>query len=332
MKEKRKSKAGRNPKLDPAVYRYTVRFNEEEHNRFLAMFGKSGVYARSVFLKAHFFGQPFKVLKVDKTLVDYYTKLSDFHAQFRAVGTNYNQVVKELRLHFSEKKAMALLYKLEAGEKDKGKQVAANLLAMKDLQILKWQRLSYMSIVAMIICIFGIIFIATRSTFIPYVIHVDPETGYVKSLGALEQGKTKVTSTEVNYFLSQFVTNMRSIPKDEYVLKENVDKGIKYLTSQSAQKYKNLYLDEFTKKIGSEYSRIRILNVNPIANTKNTYQVRWEETTINKSNSMQPIKTVYTGNFSIEQKTVSNKEDLVLNPLGLYITDFEFSQEGVGGK
>ena len=113
MKEKRKSKAGRNPKLDPAVYRYTVRFNEEEHNRFLAMFGKSGVYARSVFLKAHFFGQPFKVLKVDKTLVDYYTKLSDFHAQTRAVGTNYNQVVKELRLHFSEKKAMALLYKLE---------------------------------------------------------------------------------------------------------------------------------------------------------------------------------------------------------------------------
>ena len=113
MKEKRKSNAGRNPTLDPAVYRYTVRFNEEEHNRFLAMFGKSGVYARSVFLKAHFFGQPFKVLKVDKTLVDYYTKLSDFHAQFRAVGTNYNQVVKELRLHFSEKKAMALLYKLE---------------------------------------------------------------------------------------------------------------------------------------------------------------------------------------------------------------------------
>ena len=77
------------------------------------MFEKSGVYAKSVFLKAHFFGQTFKVLKVDKTLVDYYTKLSDFHAQFRAVGTNYNQVVKELRLHFSEKKAMALLYKLE---------------------------------------------------------------------------------------------------------------------------------------------------------------------------------------------------------------------------
>ena len=112
MSEKKRNKGGRNPKLDPAVFRYTVRFSEEEHNRFLSMFEKSGVYAKSVFLKAHFFGQPFKVLKVDKTLVDYYTKLSDFHAQFRAIGTNYNQVVKELRLHFSEKKAMALLYRL----------------------------------------------------------------------------------------------------------------------------------------------------------------------------------------------------------------------------
>ena len=56
----------------------------------------------------------FKVLKVDKAMVDYTTKLSDFHAQFRAIGTNYNQIVKELRCHFSEKKAMALLYKLES--------------------------------------------------------------------------------------------------------------------------------------------------------------------------------------------------------------------------
>lgn len=90
-----------------------VRFDSCEWNRFLTMYEKSGVYARAVFLKEHFFGRTFKVLTVDKTLVDYYTKLSDFHAQFRAIGTNYNQVVKELRCHFSEKKAMALLFKLE---------------------------------------------------------------------------------------------------------------------------------------------------------------------------------------------------------------------------
>ena len=81
-----------------------VRFDDVEWNRFLTMYEESNVYAKAVFLKAHFFGQKFKVLKVDKTLVDYYTKLSDFHAQFRAIGTNYNQVVKELRIHFSRRR------------------------------------------------------------------------------------------------------------------------------------------------------------------------------------------------------------------------------------
>lgn len=55
----------------------------------------------------------FCIAKVDKTLVDYYTRLSSLHAQYRAVGVNYNQTVKELKSRFSEKKAMALLYKLE---------------------------------------------------------------------------------------------------------------------------------------------------------------------------------------------------------------------------
>lgn len=113
MNERKKNRRGRNPKNDPAVCRYTVRFTAEEHARFLTMFEQSGVYAKAIFIKARVFDEVFKVLKVDKTLVDYYTKLSALHAQFRAVGVNYNQTVKELKSHFSEKKAMALLYKLE---------------------------------------------------------------------------------------------------------------------------------------------------------------------------------------------------------------------------
>lgn len=113
MMQKEKRRTGRCPKLDTKTHCVMVRFNDGEWNRFLAMHEKSGVYAKAVFLKEQFFGRTFRVVTVDKGLVNYYTKLSDFHAQFRAIGTNYNQVVKELRCHFSEKKAMALLYKLE---------------------------------------------------------------------------------------------------------------------------------------------------------------------------------------------------------------------------
>ena len=106
-------KWGKHPKETRKTHCVMVRFDDEEWLKFLSMYDQSGIYARAVFIKSRVFSQPFRVIKTDKTLLDYYTKLSSFHAQYRAVGNNYNQVVKELRVHFSEKKAMALLYKLE---------------------------------------------------------------------------------------------------------------------------------------------------------------------------------------------------------------------------
>ncbi len=45
--------------------------------------------------------------------IEYHEKLTRFFSQFRAIGTNYNQVVKLLYRNFSEKKASAYLFKLE---------------------------------------------------------------------------------------------------------------------------------------------------------------------------------------------------------------------------
>ena len=101
MEENKKRKAGRYPKNNKCTHCVMVRFDDVEWARFLTLYEQSGVYAKAVFVK------------VDKTMVDFYEKLSSFHAQFRGVAINYNQVVKELRSHFSEKKAMALLYRLE---------------------------------------------------------------------------------------------------------------------------------------------------------------------------------------------------------------------------
>lgn len=53
------------------------------------------------------------VLTFDKSQHEYYTKLSDFHAQFRMVGNNYNQTLKELKCYFSGRRTMALVCKLE---------------------------------------------------------------------------------------------------------------------------------------------------------------------------------------------------------------------------
>ena len=109
----KRGKGGRSPKNDPAAYRYSVNFTAVEHARFLTMFEQSGLQSMARFIAARVFGDEFRVVKIDRSAMEYVTKLTSFYAQFRAVGVNYNQVVKELHSNFSEKKALALLYKLE---------------------------------------------------------------------------------------------------------------------------------------------------------------------------------------------------------------------------
>ena len=115
---RKRGKGGRNPKNNPANYRYSVNFTAVEHARFLTMFEQSGLQSKASFIAARVFGDEFRVVKTDRAALEYATKLTSFFAQFRAVGVNYNQVVKELHSNFSEKKALALLYKLESATKE----------------------------------------------------------------------------------------------------------------------------------------------------------------------------------------------------------------------
>lgn len=115
MEQKKKSfnKGGRKPKLDPRTHRYSLNLDDVENAKFLAFYDQSGYKVKAHFIKNCIFGKSFKVLRIDKSKVDYYIQLSQLYSQFRSLGGNYNQVVKELHSNFSEKKALALLYKLE---------------------------------------------------------------------------------------------------------------------------------------------------------------------------------------------------------------------------
>ena len=109
----RKGRGGRPAKDNPAIYRFSVNFSAEEHARFLTMYERSGLLSKAAFIKARVFGDVFRVIKTDRGTLEYVAKLTQLHAQYRAIGVNYNQVVKELRTRFSERKTLALLYKLE---------------------------------------------------------------------------------------------------------------------------------------------------------------------------------------------------------------------------
>ncbi len=103
---------GKKTALDPAIYRYTIRFTGEEYNRFLQLFEQSGMKRKSNFIRKRIFLEPFKVITIDKAAVDYYNKLTETVALFRSLGVNYNQVVKMMHTRYSDKVAWTILEKL----------------------------------------------------------------------------------------------------------------------------------------------------------------------------------------------------------------------------
>ena len=113
QKKKYQHKGGRKPKLDPRTHRYSFNLDDVENAKFLSFFDRSVYTIKAHFIKNCIFGKSFKVTVRDKSKVDYYIQLTQFYSQFRSIGQNCNQVVKELHSNFSEKKALALLYKLE---------------------------------------------------------------------------------------------------------------------------------------------------------------------------------------------------------------------------
>ena len=113
MNRKQIKKTGRKPKNDPAVHRYSISLNAEENAKFLALFDQSGMNIKAHFITACIFQKTVKTVKIDMNAVEYHAGLTKFFGQFRGIATNYNQIVKLLNTHFSEKKALAYLYKLE---------------------------------------------------------------------------------------------------------------------------------------------------------------------------------------------------------------------------
>lgn len=113
MEEMNRKQIGRKPKIDPAVHRYSFNLNDEVNAKFLVLFDQSGMKVTAHFITACIFQKTVKTVKIDMDAVEYHAGLTKIFGQFRGIATNYNQIVRLLNANFSEKKALAYLYKLE---------------------------------------------------------------------------------------------------------------------------------------------------------------------------------------------------------------------------
>jgi CDP-diacylglycerol pyrophosphatase len=105
-------------KADKQMYRYMIRLNNKDNEKFLSLFKQSGARSKSRFIADCILNNPVKIVQVNKSAIDFAMQLSQFFAQFRAIKTNYNQAFQTLVRNLGEEKARLMMKIVEKPTSD----------------------------------------------------------------------------------------------------------------------------------------------------------------------------------------------------------------------
>lgn len=191
------------------------------------------------------------------------------------------------------------------------------------VQAKNWRIAALLLGVLNIFTLLGLILLASQSRIVPYIIEVD-EIGAIKALGAVTEQDFTPSKKVVTYFLSQFVQQVRSIPSDPVVLKQQWLELYHFLTQRAANKM-NRYARDSKPFERMQHTTIttEIISVTAISDT--SYQVQWKETTFSKENS-QIGEDRYTAILHLLIRPPEDQDAILKNPLGIFINDFHWSK------
>ncbi len=163
--------------------------------------------------------------------------------------------------------------------------------------------------------------------YLVYVVETDIKTGEVRNVGTVNQMQNFQPNDQVySYFIRKFVQDVRGIPLDEVVYKNQLREAFGYLTKDGANLLNNrLNTEKRNEKLGRTTVQVNIQSVIPMEGGK-SYQVRWTEIEYSGGNNSRKV-TPYTGIFTTELIKAEDKEQLAINPLGMYISDFRWDQD-----
>lgn len=133
------------------------------------------------------------------------------------------------------------------------------------------------------------------------------------------------TDTQKQYFLGNFIHLIRGVPIDPVVAKKNWVNAYHFLSQRGADLLNNYWkANSPIKMLGKQTVTVSIDNINPIS--ANTFDVTWTETAIDM-NGREVSKKNYSGVFTISLSPPRTQAAILSNPLGLYITNFNFSDK-----
>ncbi len=182
-----------------------------------------------------------------------------------------------------------------------------------------WRLVALAALGVAVIAVLGAVHVASQSKIEPYVVALntlgDPLVPVPASSGAA------VTRRILTWQVAEWIYNARSVLSDRTAEQDIIKGRVFPMASKSVAGYLNAWYSAHPP-YGAPV-RVKITSVLPI--TPNTFQVNWQQST-DVSGAL--TKTYWQANVvtGIDPKLVSSGNELLSNPLGIFVKDLSWTQ------
>src|ERR1700761_2948381 len=190
------------------------------------------------------------------------------------------------------------------------------------VQARNWRMMAFAGFAVAALAVGGLIYQGATQRVATYIVPVDS----FGRPGRIElAGRPYVpTTAEMQDILADWVTRTLSKSIDPIVIRDNWTTAYHFVAGPAIGQ-----LNDYAKghdpfaNAGSEAISVEVVSV--LARSPSTYQVQWRETTYDQGASTATVN--WTGLFTIKLQPPKNEAELRANPLGVYITTFQWSRE-----
>ncbi|MCR6630489.1 MAG: conjugal transfer protein TrbF [Magnetospirillum sp.] len=190
------------------------------------------------------------------------------------------------------------------------------------VQARNWRLMAFGCLVIAMGLAGGLVWQLGKSRVTPYVVEVD-KLGGVQAVGPATE-PYRPTDTQIAYHLARFIVDVRSLPIDPVVLRQNWLDAYGYATDRAAA-FLNDHAranDPF-KAVGERSVSVQVTSV--VRVSAESFQVKWAEQTFRQGSLAKTER--WTAILTILIRPPTNVDALRQNPLGLFVAGLNWSRE-----
>lgn len=168
----------------------------------------------------------------------------------------------------------------------------------------------------------GLVFVASKSRVVPYVVEVD-RLGQAASFGPAEELR-KTDERLVRYQLALFVRDVRSIYSDPEVEKAAINRAYAH-AKDGALVFLNDHFRRSNPFLRAQDGNVTVDVSSVLRLSERSWQLSWSESGSTPGGRAAPASS-WQAVLAVEVVPPEKTDALLVNPLGLYVTEIHWTQ------